>query len=557
VSRNIIILPKEVREKIRAGEVVERPASCVKELIENSIDAGSNRIVCEIERGGMGRIKVADDGVGMSPENLFSSVERYATSKIKCIDDISRISTFGFRGEALPSIRAVSEMVVESRTESQETGFLIRMQGEEVIEKRPQSRKVGTTVDIRRLFFNTPARRKFVKSESVEFRHIRRVFTALAIGNRDIHFTLFNNGSLSLDIAPSSDLKRRVGNLVRGDTREHLVSLIEDNRGIRINGVVLMPEYGQSGRDFQYIIVNKRWVMSNLIRKAIYKAYGNSLWGKHPIFVVEITIPGDEIDINVHPTKKEVKFSEERVVFETVFSAVSKTLSDKKTLPDVEKEVMSFVSEGTTGYGKDKVQIVFPTKEEEQIFKREVSMPKDFWQLHNSYIFASTKTGFMIVDQHAAHERIIFDRIVRRKKSIPPQMLLFSLRVELSIKEEEFLEDSIQDLYELGFRIKKFSGKTIVVEGVPPFMKEIDETIIHELLQDIIESAGSENQFIEIAKQIACKSAIKAGQELKQVEMNELFDNLFATDNPFSCPHGRPTIIKFPLKELEKKFKRR
>jgi len=547
-----------VREKIRAGEVVERPASVVKELIENSIDAGSKSIICEVERGGLERIKVTDNGIGMNPLDLELSLKRYATSKIKHISDISQIETLGFRGEAIPSIRAVSEMVVESRAEGADTGFLIRAQGEEIIEKRPQPRKGGTAVDVRRLFFNTPARRKFLKSESIEFRHIKRVFIALAIENRDIQFTLFNNGSLNLEIPPASDIKERLEHIHEGDAVHSLLSFSKKNDRIKIGGVVSKPEKAHPGRDFQFIFVNKRWINSNLIRQAIYKAYGNSLWGKHPVFVIEIFLSGTEIDINVHPTKKEVKFSNGNEIFEAVYSAVKNVLTSKEQLPELGQSKVFLFKEEKNRYGEQIEQTLLPIeKAEERFYKDEKIIPKGFWQLHNSYIFASTKTGFMIVDQHAAHERIIFDRIIRRKEAIPPQMLLFPTSVELTIQEEEFLEGNIENLYELGFRIKKFSGRTIIVEGIPPFMKKIDEGVIHELFQTMIENISGKEIFNEIAKQVACKSAMKAGEELKQEEMNRLFDNLFATDDPYTCPHGRPTMLKFSLDELEKKFKRR
>jgi DNA mismatch repair protein MutL len=558
VLYNIIILPREVREKIRAGEVVERPASVAKELIENSIDAGSKRIICEIERGGLDRIRIIDNGIGMSPRDLELSLERYATSKLRSISDLGNMHTLGFRGEALPSIKAVSELAIESKVRGEEVGFLIRAQCEKILEKRPQPRKDGTTVDVRKLFFNTPARRKFLKSESIEFRHIRRVFIALAIANRDIHFTLFKNGSVNLEIPPAKGLKSRLEHILKMETVYDILSCSNDGERISIKGVFSKPEKAQSARDFQHIFVNRRWVNSNLVRQAIYKAYENTLWGKHPIFVMEISIAGTEVDINVHPTKKEVKFSNERAIFESIYTSVKKVLTDKKELPLLEKEkVFIFKEEGKRFGGKEEPTLFLADIDRERVYKEEKTIPKGFWQLHNSYIFASTKTGFMIVDQHAAHERIIFDKIIRRKKSLPPQMLLFPLRIDLTIQEEAFLEENIEKFYELGFRIKKFSGKTIIMEGVPSFMKEIDVEVIHDLFESLIENITGKEIFNEITREIACKSAIKAGKELKQEEMNRLFDSLFATDDPYACPHGRPTMIKFSLEELEKKFKRR
>jgi len=510
VSDRIIVLPIEVRERIRAGEVVERPASVVKELIENSIDAGSRRIICEIIRGGVERIRVTDDGEGMSPSDAELALKRYSTSKIKAIDDIYHIQTFGFRGEALPSIKAVSELTLETRPSNDEIGFLIRTRGNEIIEKRPQPMKVGTIVDVRRLFFNTPARRKFIKSERVEFNHIKKVFTALAIEHKNIHFTLFNNGSLSLDLPSCLDLKERLSYILEANLLDNLLFFSERYDNIEIKGTTVRPEHAESLRKFQYIFVNGRWVSSNLVRKAIYQAYGNSLWGKHPVFVVEINLPSKDIDVNIHPTKKEVRFNKENEIFRNTFLAIKKILISKEGLPELEKEKNFLLQEELVQSGQLTEQTFFQkVGEETTSYRVGTTVPKGFWQLHNSYIFASTKTGFMIVDQHAAHERIIFDKIMGRKEPIPPQMLLFPIKV------------------------------------------------IHSLLKDIIDNVSSKEVFSEVAKQVACKSAIKAGQMLQPEEMNKLFDDLFATDNPYQCPHGRPTMIKFTLDELEKKFKRK
>ena len=558
MSDRIIVLPIEVRERIRAGEVVERPASVVKELIENSIDAGSRRIICEIIRGGVERIRVTDDGEGMSPSDAELALKRYSTSKIKAIDDIYHIQTFGFRGEALPSIKAVSELTLETRPSNDEIGFLIRTRGNEIIEKRPQPMKVGTIVDVRRLFFNTPARRKFIKSERVEFNHIKKVFTALAIEHKNIHFTLFNNGSLSLDLPSCLDLKERLSYILEANLLDNLLFFSERYDNIEIKGTTVRPEHAESLRKFQYIFVNGRWVSSNLVRKAIYQAYGNSLWGKHPVFVVEINLPSKDIDVNIHPTKKEVRFNKENEIFRNTFLAIKKILISKEGLPELEKEKNFLLQEELVQSGQLTEQTFFQkVGEETTSYRVGTTVPKGFWQLHNSYIFASTKTGFMIVDQHAAHERIIFDKIMGRKEPIPPQMLLFPIKVDLTIDEEEFFNENIESFFEVGFRIKRFSGRTVIVEGIPPFMKEIDEEVIHSLLKDIIDNVSSKEVFSEVAKQVACKSAIKAGQMLQPEEMNKLFDDLFATDNPYQCPHGRPTMIKFTLDELEKKFKRK
>jgi DNA mismatch repair protein MutL len=557
VSDKIVVLPKEVREKIRAGEVIERPSSVVKELIENSIDARSTRILCEVERGGAQRIKVIDNGIGMSPVDVEQSLKRYATSKIRTIGDLIRLETLGFRGEALPSIRAIAELSIESKRKDDETGFLIVAQGDEIMEKRPQPRTEGTTAEVKRLFFNTPARRKFLKSESTEFRHIRKVLVALALENRTIHFILFNNGTAVLDLPPTPHLKERFAQMVTGDEVQNMLEFEHYLEGIHVHGVVSRPEKGRSSRDAQYMFVNGRWVQSGVVRQAVYKAYGKSLWGKHPAFVIEIRLSGVLVDINVHPSKKEVKFRRERQIFEAVYSSVQAAITDKRQLPSVEQRGRSVFAGKSVSYEPIEEQTLFVSEDSAGSPDRGRMVPKGFWQLHGSYIFASTKTGFMIVDQHAAHERVIYDQIIRRKEPLPPQMLLFPLRVDLALQEGEFLEEHIDSLYELGFRIKKFSGNSIVIEGIPPFMKTINEEVVHELLQDMIEGVSDKDAFQKIAQELACKAAIKAGEELDGDEMNKLFDSLFATDDPYTCPHGRPTMIKFTIEELGRKFRRR
>lgn len=557
MSDKIIVLPKEVREKIRAGEVIERPASVVKELIENSIDAQSTRILCEVERGGAHRIKVVDNGTGMSPVDIEQSLKRYATSKIRTMGDLTRLETLGFRGEALPSIRAVAELSIESKPADDEMGFLISVQGDEIVEKRPQPRSEGTTVEVKRLFFNTPARRKFLKSESTEFRHIRQVFLALALKCRSIHFTLFNNGAAVLDLAPTQDLRERFSQVLKGDDIDDMLEFEHDHGAIHIHGVITKPEKAHAARDAQYTYVNSRWIHNGMIRQAIYKAYGKSLWGKHPAFILEITIPGNHVDINVHPSKKEVKFKREKDVFEAVYSSIQAAITDKQQLPTLEAEGRSIFPERFHRYEGIKEQTLFAAEKTEGVVEKDRMVPKGFWQLHGSYIFASTKTGFMIVDQHAAHERIIYDQILKRKEPLPPQMLLFPLRVDLTLQEDEFLEGHIDGFYELGFRIKRFSGNSIVIEGIPPFMREISEEAIHQLFEDMIEGVTGKDVFQEMAQQVACSAAMKAGEELNGDEMNKLFDSLFATDDPYTCPHGRPTMIKFTIEELGKRFRRR
>lgn len=525
--------------------------------MENAIDAGSTRILCEVERGGVQRIKVVDDGIGMSAVDIEQSLKRYATSKMRTMGDLTRLETLGFRGEALPSIRAVAELSIESKQRGGDVGYLVHAQGEEIVEKRPQPRTDGTTVEVKRLFFNTPARRKFLKSESTEFRHIRRVFLALALEHGAVHFTLFHNGAMVCDLAPVPRLKERFSQITSGTEARDLLEFEHDFGNMKIRGAASKPEKARSTRDAQYIFVNARWVQSTMVRQAVYKAYGKSLWGKHPVFVIEIKIPGMLIDINVHPSKQEVKFRHQREVFEAVYGAIQEAVTDRRQLPAVEREGRSIFAGQEPPYEAIEEQTLFAKEGAGTAPEKERMVPKGFWQLHGSYIFASTKTGFMIVDQHAAHERIIYDQILKRREPLPPQMLLFPLRVDLTLQENEFLEDHIDGLYELGFRIKKFSGNSIVVEGIPPFMRAISEAVIHELLEDMIEGVTGKDVFQEMAQQVACSAAMKAGEELNGDEMNKLFDSLFATDNPYTCPHGRPTMIKFTVEELGKKFRRR
>jgi DNA mismatch repair protein MutL len=330
-----------------------------------------------------------------------------------------------------------------------------------------------------------------------------------------------------------------------------------DFQSIHMRGVASKPDKAHSTRDTQYIFVNARWVQNTMVRQAVYKAYGKSLWGKHPVFVLDISLPGSSIDVNVHPSKREVKFRHQRDVFEAVYSVIQNAITDKRQLPVMEEKGRSIFPERTARYEQVKEQTLFVGEQRKDVPVHEHMVPKGFWQLHGTYIFASTKTGFMIVDQHAAHERIIYDQILKRKEPLPPQMLLFPLRVDLALQEQEFLEEHIDVFYELGFRIKQFSGSSIVIEGIPPFMNEISEEVVHKLLEDMIEEVTGKDVFQEMAQQVACNAAMKAGEELNSDEMHKLFDSLFATDDPYSCPHGRPTMIKFTIDELGRKFRRR
>jgi DNA mismatch repair protein MutL len=614
MKNNINILSDDLVNKIAAGEVVERPASVVKELVENSIDADAKNIAVEIQSGGIKYIRVSDDGIGMSAEDAELALCRHATSKIKSIDDLYKIETLGFRGEALPSIASVSFLEVVTKTKGSLAGTQIKAEGGEIKEKKDSGAPEGTSITIRELFYNTPARRKFLKSKITETKHIIDLVTSYALVYPDISFRLKSDNRELFNLKKKELLFQRIEDLWGKDFLSKLVQIKEESQEPEISGFLGKPELARSNRAEIHLFVNKRPVVSRYLNHAIRTGYGELLTqGKFPIAVVLIQIDPQKIDVNVHPTKREIKFSQEHQIYNLMHLTVRKSLGTVKTAPafvpkeklvptpekesiqgirtktppevtsekkapPVEKEIRGFTKKekGFTPQQEKILSQIYSHRPLENIDKIEhkeakptriLEEKKNFWQVFDSYIITQDKNELLIIDQHAAHERILYEEAyanLTKGKAIS-QQLLFPSVVELSPSEYFVLENNLDLFARLGFDIKPFGGKSVMINAVPSLLKNQSEIIfLKEVLSDFeeklklqIDNSDPLSRIKSIAQSFACKAAIKAGERLKLDDMSALYKKLLITQNPFSCPHGRPTLIRFPLKELDKRFKKK
>lgn len=531
----IKLLSEETIRKIAAGEVIARPCSVVKELIENSIDANSTKITIELRQGGKDLIKVIDDGVGMEREDLRLAVSRHATSKIETIDDLSQLKTMGFRGEALASIAAVSRLKIETNTDTVLTGNYLEVEGGVIKEIKEIGRARGTTVSVISLFYNLPVRRGFLKSDSYELKLILETIKSYAIAYPSIHFVVRSEGRELLVAPKSNSIKERLGLFIEQRQIASLVEIKVDNPLLSLYGFLTEPNQAQTVYEIQQTFFNLRPVRSRTVLKAIYEGYGGTLRGNNPNFVIFITTSPDNLDVNIHPTKQEVKFADERFLFDFIAEAVRKGLGIKKS------EIFSqsdFLFQGN-------------------LIADEQIIP-NFWQLHSSFIFAQIQSGYCIVDQHAAHERIIYEEVLKKSTSglDAVQGLLFPIMIELKPEEFVVFEEIGEVLSAMRIAAKVFSGRTIVVESIPAGTY-LGKQEISELFQELSKLERKDRlKQDEIAKLVACKGAVKAGQKLTPMEMESLINRLFACNEPYFCPHGRPVIIKITLEDLFKRFGR-
>lgn len=523
IESRIITLSEEIISKIAAGEVVERPASCVKELIENSIDAQANYISCKVKGSGAQEIEIADNGIGMTSAELEIAIKPHTTSKLKSEEDLFRITNFGFRGEALHSILSVAELEITSKTESDEYGSCIKAKVNEILEKRVCPRTNGTTVRIRNLFWNMPARRKFLKPERTELRYIVNVIQGLALAYPEIAFTFIHNERKIIELA-SENLAQRITNLFGVEFFNTLQLIDYANTGVRIFGYLSKP-YKLSIRPMVFIFINKRPCRDRIIKRAVENAYGAVFQDKSPSFIVSIELPPDFIDVNVHPRKEEVRFKNEGYIYSFVLNGVKDALG---------------ISSQKVNYRKDEEFRIEGTS---------------FWQLHSTYIFAQTESGFLVIDQHAAHERIVYEELMKeRTKS---QHLLFPVLVEITELEERYLNEYKGELQTLGFDIEAFGGRTARIKSVPVTLRDLTPELFKAILLELEEYGKlDKNKLSGVAKLIACKSAVKAEAKLNDEEMRFLINRLFKCENPYFCPHGRPTILKITNEELARKFGR-
>ncbi|MEO0091094.1 MAG: DNA mismatch repair endonuclease MutL [candidate division WOR-3 bacterium] len=527
------ILPEETVRKIAAGEVINRPASVVKELIENSIDAQSQKITIELKEGGKNVIKVIDDGVGMSRDDVRLAIQRHATSKLATIDDLKSLKTYGFRGEALASIAAVSRLKIETNTDEKSTGTFLFAEAGNITEIKEIARAKGTTITVQTLFYNLPVRRGFLKSDSYELKLIIETLRAYALIYPEITFSLYNDGKEILILPKVSSIKERLKLFLEKSVFSSLFEFRFDNPIISFWGFISAPETAKTFYEIQQVVFNQRPVKNRTVLKAIYEGYAGSLRGNNPNFLVFLETSPENLDVNIHPTKQEVRFADERFLYDFISEAIRKTLGLKRR-EELAEETSLFQS---------------------RFFETDTA-PQGFWQLHNAYIFAQVQTGYCIVDQHAAAERIIFEDILRQTEKPDVQGLLFPIIVELTPEEFIIYDEIKETLAALGVETKIFSGRSVVVEALPS-SANLTKNDIQEFFLELTRIDKKQLSFKEeIAKLIACKGAIKANQRLSQPEMEALINKLFACKDPYFCPHGRPTIIKISREELDKKFGR-
>jgi len=541
---HIHVLSPDVRGKIAAGEVIIRPASVVKELVENSLDARAKRVEVEITNGGKDKCLVNDNGYGMGREDAQLALERYATSKISLIEDIENIRTFGFRGEALASIAHVSQFEIE--TSNGTTGTRIVCEGGVLKGVFDSERPQGTRVKVSSLFYNLPARRKFLKSAAWERHLISETIKAYAIIFPQSVF-IFADADRSIMNLPQVDsMEKRVKTMIPPQATAYLVDVDFRVGTTHISGVLSRPDLDISYR-LNNIYVNSRPVRYPRVYRAILEAYGGPK--NPPIFAVNIQTEPQLVDANVHPAKSEVKFKEERYVLDLLGQMIRREVFQKSITVDYEFDkrdtqrtrVVSqrFVQDVVVPYATDRVE---PAHDSEE-----------FWQLHDTYVLAQTKSGLIIIDQHVAHERVIYESIMKGR--VQSQRLLFPITIELTPEEYQVYERTKDALKEMGIEFKEFSSHTVVIDSLPADFR-INRDEIGGLFGELVELGNLVDEKSRIARVLACRGAIKAGQKLSTPEMQALIDRLFATENPYTCPHGRPIVIKWTLEELAHRFGR-
>lgn len=625
-KNTIIILPEYLANQIAAGEVVQRPESVVKELVENSLDAKASEIVVVITDGGKQLINVIDNGIGMSRPDLELSIKRHATSKIKTQEDLERILTFGFRGEALASISSVADVEIRTRQSDEEIGWKLVSQPLKEPTIEPFNTPVGTQVFVRNLFYNVPARRKFMKSKITEIRHISDTLMRIALINPSIRFTFYSDDNLIFDVHPS-DWKTRINYLLGSSTIEGFFELNFENDFMKLSGFIARPELARPTTSGQFLYVNRRPVESRNLAYAVFSAYENLLEKNHkPVFLLNIEIDPEKIDVNIHPQKSEVKFENENFIYNSLRQAVARTLEANNLITNIDfqnnllknpfvklndENNKSILVNQLTGEVIDSNEIGKPTSHQTHFSEPSISREyrsnnnfdwnnyrklventpnntfketnyieradqphsqqtpiklneldlenAQFWQIFNKYIIVQFADRLILVDQHNAHERVLYERNSNFLFNHSSHKLLFETTVQLSPTEFSIAKEIHQELEDIGFEIKFGEANQIQITAVPEFISYGDEEL---MLKKILDEYHTKYQFNKITNKekilasMSCKSAIKTGEKLTQEAMKRLVADLFACENPYMCPHGRPIIIEMKLSELDKQFGR-
>ncbi len=588
MNPKIKILPENIANKIAAGEVVERPASVVKELIENSIDAGAQAITVEVRGGGLALIRVSDNGTGMGREDAVLCFSRHATSKIVTLQDLFQIRTLGFRGEALASIASVAQLEMSTARSEESVGTRVLIEGGKILEVGDTARSTGTTVMVRNLFFNTPARKKFLKSEITEFRQILSVVQNLSLCYPPIAFRLIKEDSEVLNLIARERQLERIADILGKTSESRFLPVHYQGDGVTLAGFIGKPEFAQMDRKRQFFYVNHRMITSRSLSQAFLRAYDTLLpIHKFPMGILDFELAPNLIDVNVHPTKREVRFSNERMIQDILVNAVRRTIRNANIIPDLSyKEltgrgfplapVLSFSKADYLKSPEEPIQEIMPLElnpdNKEAPSPQPTSQPDfpsipefssyqvQYFQLHSCFIMTPIKNGLMIIDQHVAHERILYERILDNFKESKffSQQLLFPTTFESSLTEFEVIQNNLNQFEMLGYGLKTFSGRTVIIEAIPAEIKPgTEDKILREIIASLLEEEDPKLDIVQrFAKSFACRAAIKSGQTLNQQEMTHLVNALFQTKSPFTCPHGRPVVVRLSLDEIQRRFLR-
>jgi DNA mismatch repair protein MutL len=606
IGRRIQILPDQVANQIAAGEVVERPASVVKELVENALDAGARSVRVELRNGGKTYIRVADDGEGMSRPDALLALDRHATSKIRTAEDLQGVASFGFRGEALPSIAAVSRFEMETAPLDGGPATRIRVTGGRIVSSDEIARRPGTTVTVRSLFQNVPARAKFLRAAGAETRAVSETILLLALSNLRTAFHLESNGRELLSLPSAESPSGRVADIWGTDEAGQLLELDAEVDGLRVGGLIQRPDAARLTGGRRYLFVNGRPFRDRALVRAVDDAYRTTVApGLRPTFLLYLRLGGEQVDVNVHPAKAEVRFSSATAVYQAVSEAVRSRLGAVSSAPGLgpdagpaepeppaagrpprmrteresrvaERDPGAFGASGEDSKppqlaffvaraGADDVDAVATSEGSESPPLGAVSraVRPHAWQLHDAYILVTTRDGLLIVDQHSAHERVLFEEIMERFEGsgAESQRLLFPLTLRLAPAEFAAVEELGGLLRAVGFEVDAFGDRTVIVHSAPNPHPYFDaEACFRDMVSELTHGSdlvnSARNQHERIAKSMACKGAIKAGQPLSGAEMEELVDRLFATELPGHDVHGRPTILRLTMEELARRFGR-
>ena len=639
----IKILPDNLANQIAAGEVVERPASVIKELVENAIDAGGKRIQIDVELGGRRLMRVSDNGEGMGRDDGILAFERHATSKIKTLEDLARIGTLGFRGEALASIASVAKVELITKTNEDQIATRVNVEGGKLIDVKDAARDTGTTITVRDLFFNTPARRKFMRSEATENYHLTGIATHYALAHPEIAFTMTNNGREVLRVSPAKDLRERAFQIFGGNLLESLLPVNGGREFVaRVTGFISAPRERRTTRDAQYFFVNNRFVRDKTIAGGLLEGYRSVLpHGVYPVAFLFLEMPLEEIDVNVHPAKTEIRFRRGEAVKDVIAEAVRTALvsagitgdagpelevihqpasvepvgkqfeqaginfgNESKIERTVDCETEPIQAQGLNAAARSETDfsgftenrpverhteyetdfVIEPQKQARSAIAGYAELPpvnsaaklakpieveqilaskiRPLGQMHDSFIVAVDDEGLLLIDQHVAHERILFDKYRKSEteRSIESQNLLLPETIDLSPAQSEAFQLIEDDLETLGFGVMRLSGRTIAIKSIPTDLPASEaRNLLAEILDTIeMEKRGSPKSTLrdDIAASLACKAAIKINMTLTPEKMHWLIDRLLVTSSPTTCPHGRPVILRFSMKDIERGFHR-